>query len=157
MKIAALLISLLRFDKNATKVFIRINNRILGMPIVSLSLPDQMVEAMDRIQESVGFSGRSELVRAAIRLLLEDTKAKDGLSGMANAVIVVGHARDDEEPVTRLKHKYEAIVRTHVHVKVSHEDCVEVFVLAGEGKDIASMTKEFEKERKIRSVKLLQV
>jgi len=112
---------------------------------------------MDQIQESVGFSGRSELVRAAIRLLLEDTKSKDAISGKANAVIVVGHAKDDEEPVTRLKHRFEDIVRTHVHVKVSHEDCVEVFVLAGEGKDIATMTKELEKERRIRSVKLLQV
>ena len=127
------------------------------MPIVSLSLPEQMVKAMDQIQESVGFSGRSELVRAAIRLLLEDTREKDGLSGKGNAVIVVGHARDDEEPVTRLKHKFEEIVRTHVHVKVSHEDCVEVFVLSGDGKSIASMTKDFEKEKKIRSVKLLQV
>jgi CopG family nickel-responsive transcriptional regulator len=127
------------------------------VPIISLSLPDQMIKAMDQIQESVGFSGRSELVRAAIRLLLDDTKEKDGLLGRANAVIVVGHARDDEEPITRLKHKFEDIVRTHVHVKVSHEDCVEVFVLAGEGKEIALMTKELEKERKIRSVKLLQV
>lgn len=127
------------------------------MPIVSLSLPDQMVKAMDQIQGSVGFSGRSELVRAAIRLLLEDTKEKDSIEGKTNAVIVVGHARDDEEPVTRLKHRFESIVRTHVHVKVSHEDCVEVFVLAGEGKSIASMAKEFEKEKKIRSVKLLQV
>lgn len=127
------------------------------MPIVSLSLPDQMVKSMDQIQGSVGFSGRSELVRAAIRLLLEDTKEKDSIGGKTNAVIVVGHARDDEEPVTRLKHKFESIVRTHVHVKVSHEDCVEVFVLGGEGKSIASMAKEFEKEKKIRSVKLVQV
>jgi len=127
------------------------------MPIVSLSLPDRMLKAMDEIQYSVGFSGRSELVRAGIRLLLEDTKAKDAITGKANAVIVVGHARDDEEPVTRLKHKFEDIVRTHIHVKVSHEDCIELFVLAGDGKDIVSMTKEFEKERKIRSVKLLQV
>jgi CopG family nickel-responsive transcriptional regulator len=127
------------------------------MPIVSLSLPEQMVQVMDQIQDSVGFSGRSELVRAAIRLLMEDTKAKDALSGMTNAVIVVGHAREDEEPVTRLKHKFEDIVRTHVHVKVSHQDCIELFVLSGEGRVIASMTKEFEKERKVRSVKLLQV
>lgn len=125
------------------------------MPIVSLSLPDQMVRAMDQIQESVGFAGRSELVRAAIRLLLEDTRAKDSIVGKANAVIVVGHARDDEEPVTRLKHKFEDIVKTHVHCKVSHEDCVELFVLAGDGQQVASMSKEFERERKIRSVKLL--
>jgi CopG family nickel-responsive transcriptional regulator len=125
------------------------------MPIVSLSLPDQMVRAMDEIQQSVGFSGRSELVRAAIRLLLDETREKNALVGLTTAVVVVGHGVDDEEPVTRLKHKFEDIVRTHVHCKVSHEDCVEVFVLAGRGQQIVSMTKEFQRERKIRSIKLI--
>jgi CopG family nickel-responsive transcriptional regulator len=125
------------------------------MPIVSLSLPDPMLESMDEIQRSVGFAGRSELVRAGIRLLLEDTRQKNALNGKVTAVIVVGHSKEDEEPVTRLKHKYEDIVKTHVHCKVSHGDCVEVFVLSGEGKEIASMTKEFEKERKIRKVNLI--
>ncbi len=92
-----------------------------------------------------------------IRLLLEDTRHKDALAGRSDAVIVVGHAKEDEEPVTRLKHRFEDIVRTHVHCKVSAEDCIEVFVLAGDGKHIASMAKEFEKEKKIRSVKLLLV
>ncbi len=125
------------------------------MPVVSLSLPDRMIKAIDEIQESVGFSGRSELVRAAIRLLLDDTRQKNALTGETTAVIVVGHSKEDEESVTRLKHKFEDIVKTHVHCKVSHEDCIEVFVLAGQGSQIASMTKEFEKERKIRSVRLL--
>jgi CopG family transcriptional regulator, nickel-responsive regulator len=127
------------------------------MPIVSLSLPEQMVKAMDEIQDSVGFSGRSELVRAAIRLLLEDTKEKNALVGKSNAVVVVGHASADEEPVTRLKHSYGDIVKTHIHCRISPEDCIEVFVLAGEGKQIAAMAKGFERERKIKSVKLLQV
>jgi len=125
------------------------------VPIISLSLPEQMVKAMDEIQDSVGFSGRSELIRAAIRLLLEDTKEKNDLTGKLNAVVVVGHASADEAPVTKLKHKFEDIVKTHVHSKVSHEDCIEIFVLAGDGREIAQMAKEFEKERRIRSVKLI--
>ncbi|HXW95330.1 MAG TPA: CopG family ribbon-helix-helix protein [Nitrososphaerales archaeon] len=124
---------------------------------MSLSLPDQMVKSMDEIQEAVGFSGRSELVRAAIRLLLEDTRAKNILSGRTNAVVVVGHASADEDPVTKIKHSYDDVVRTHVHCKVSQEDCIEVFVLSGEGKDIAAMAKGFERERKIKTVKLLRV
>jgi CopG family nickel-responsive transcriptional regulator len=127
------------------------------MPVVSLSLPDQMVRAMDEVQQSVGFAGRSELMRAAIRLLLEDTKDKDSLKGTTNAVVVVGHATEDEEPVTRLKHSYGDIVRTHIHCRVSQEDCIEVFVLAGEGRQISAMAKGFERERKIKTVKLLRV
>lgn len=127
------------------------------MPIVSLSLPDRMVEAMDEIQQSVGFAGRSELVRAAIRLLLEDTRDKNALTGRSNAVVVVGHASVDEEPVTRLKHAFGDIVKTHIHTRISREDCIEVFVLAGEGKQISAMARGFERERKIKSVKLLRV
>jgi CopG family transcriptional regulator, nickel-responsive regulator len=127
------------------------------MPIVSLSLPDQMVKAMDEIQESVGFAGRSELVRAAIRLLLQDTHDKNALAGKSNAVVVVAHASVDEEPVTRLKHAYGDIVKTHIHTRISQEDCIEVFVLAGEGKQISAMAKGFERERKIKTVRLLRV
>jgi CopG family nickel-responsive transcriptional regulator len=127
------------------------------MPIVSFSLPVQMVDAMDEIQKSVGFSGRSELVRAAIRLLLEDTRDKSAMTGKSNAVVVVGHASVDEEPVTRLKHSYGDIVKTHIHCRISQEDCIEVFVLAGEGRQISAMAKGFERERKIKTVKLLKV
>jgi len=127
------------------------------MPIVSLSLPDQMVKAMDEIQDSVGFAGRSELVRAAIRLLLEDTRDKDEIAGSSNAVVVVSHASVDEDPVTRLKHSYGDIVRTHIHCRISAEDCIEVFVLSGEGRQISAMSKGFEREKKIKSVKLLRV
>ena len=125
------------------------------MPIVSLSLPDSMLKAVDEIQDSVGFSGRSELVRSAIRLLLDDLREKNALEGETTAVIVVGHSKEDEEPVTRLKHRFEDIVKTHIHCKVSREDCIEVFVLAGKGQQMALMAKEFQKERKIRSVKLV--
>jgi CopG family nickel-responsive transcriptional regulator len=104
----------------------------------------------------VGFAGRSELVRAAIRLLPEDTKAKDALTGGTNAVLVVGRASVDEEPLARLMHSHGDVVKTHVH-QVSQKDCIEVFVLAGEGRQIAAMAKGFERERKIGTVKLLRV
>ncbi|MGH2639879.1 MAG: CopG family ribbon-helix-helix protein, partial [Rhabdochlamydiaceae bacterium] len=79
---------------------------------------------MDQIQESDGFTGRSELVRAAIRLLLEDSKDKDSLSGRVNAVIIVTHEESNEAPITKLKHQFEDIVKTHIHNKVSHSSCV---------------------------------
>ena len=112
---------------------------------------------MDEIQETVGFAGRTELVRAAIRLLLEDTRDKNALAGKTNAVVVIGHASVDEEPVTRLKHAYGDIVKTHIHSRISQEDCVEVFLLAGEGRQISAMAKGFESEKKIKSVRLVRI
>src|SRR5215831_3337186 len=127
------------------------------MTIVSLSFPEQMIKEMDRIQESRGFEGRSEMVRAAIRLMMEDAKEKDSLKGRVSALIAVTHDQKDEGPITLLKHQFEEIVRTHIHSKITPGSCVELFLVEGEGSRIASMTKAFQKEDKMKSVKLLVI
>jgi CopG family transcriptional regulator, nickel-responsive regulator len=116
-----------------------------------------MVKELDEIQDAGGFAGRSELVRAAIRLLIEDRKEKDSLLGHVNAVVVVTHDESNEAPITRLKHEFEDIVKTHIHNKISHSNCIELFLVEGEGKKVASMTKAFQKEEKMKSVKLIVI
>ena len=127
------------------------------MAIVSLSFPETMLNEMDQIQKNGGFAGRSELVRAAVRLLIEDSKDKDTLSGHMNAIVLVTHDEFDEAPVTRLKHQFEEIVRTHIHNKISKNNCVELFLLEGDGKKIGMMVREFQKEDKLKSVKLVKI
>lgn len=125
------------------------------MPIVSLSFPEQMIKEMDEVQKSLGFTGRSELVRSGIRLLLQDVRDKSSITGKVSAVVVLTHNEEDEEAVTRIKHKFDGIVRTHIHNKTAKKRCVELFLLEGAGSDVTSMTKEFQKEDGIRSVRLL--
>ncbi|MGA1975325.1 MAG: nickel-responsive regulator 1 [Conexivisphaerales archaeon] len=125
------------------------------MPIVSLSFPEQMIKEMDEVQKSLGFTGRSELVRSGIRLLLQDVRDKSSITGNVSAVVVLTHNEEDEEAVTRIKHKFDGIVRTHIHNKTAKKRCVELFLLEGAGSYVTSMTKEFQKEDGIRSVRLL--
>ncbi len=127
------------------------------MAIISLSLPDQMIKSMDEIQESVGFSGRSELVRSAIRLMLEETREKESLRGPTSAVLLVTHDKEDEERVTRIKHKFDDVVRTQVHSKVNQQDCVELFLVQGDGRKVVDMSKEFLKDKRIRNVRLVAI
>jgi CopG family nickel-responsive transcriptional regulator len=125
------------------------------MPIVSLSFPEQMMKEMDDLRDAMGFTGRSELVRSGIRLLIQDAKEKASLSGDISAIVIVTHTEDNEEPVTRIKHQYDDIVRTHIHNKLTKNNCVELFLLEGEGSEVASMTRDFQKEDGLRSVKLV--
>jgi CopG family transcriptional regulator, nickel-responsive regulator len=127
------------------------------MPIVSLSLPESMLKEMDGMQEALGYTGRSELVRAGVRLLIQDTKEKQGLSGRVSAVVVCTHTEENEEKVTKIKHRFDAIVRTHIHNKLSRSNCVELFLLEGEAEAVTKMTEEFKKEDAIRSVKLVMI
>ena len=47
--------------------------------IISLSLNDDIVKTLDALQHERGFSGRSETVRAAIRLLADEQQQRLGL------------------------------------------------------------------------------
>lgn len=127
------------------------------MPIVSLSFPERMLEEMDELEEALEFSGRSELVRAGIRLLLQDFKDKSSMSGTGTAVVVVTHSEENEEPVTKIKHRFDDIVKTHIHNKIGNGNCLELFVLEGHAKSIASMTEELQREDKVRSVRLVRL
>jgi len=127
------------------------------MPIVSVSLPSELIDSMTVIQDSQGYAGRSDVVRAAIRLLLSDAREKGSLTGHVTAILVVTHDESNEEPITRLKHAYDDIVRTHIHNKMGQNNCFELFLLEGEGRKIGSMTSAFQKEKKLRSVKLLVI
>ena len=116
------------------------------MPIVSLSFPESMLKEMDGMQDSLGYTGRSELVRAGVRLLIQDTKEKQTLSGKVSAVVVVTHTEENEEKVTQIKHRFDDIVRTHIHNKITRSNCVELFLLEGEAKEVAKMTGEFRRK-----------
>ncbi len=89
--------------------------------------------------------------------MLDDAREKDSLKGVVNAILVITHDEFNEEPITRLKHQFEEIVKTHIHNKISHSNCVELFLLEGDGKKVSSMTRAFQKEDRLRSVKLIVI
>lgn len=127
------------------------------MPIVSLSFPEKLLKEVDELQGTSGYTGRSELVRAAVRLLLEDNREKARLSGEINGLLVVTHDQEREEPVTKLKHEFEGIIRTHVHSKTNSSVCVELFLVQGPAKRVVEMIRSFQAEDKMRSTKFMPI
>ena len=127
------------------------------MTVVSLSFPDSMLKEMDTIQKESGFTGRSELVRAAIRMLLEDSREKAANVGDVNGLLIVTHDEDEEAPVTKLKHQYEDIITTHVHNKTKSAMCIELFLVQGDAKKVNSMTRSFQAEDKMKSTKFVSI
>jgi CopG family transcriptional regulator, nickel-responsive regulator len=127
------------------------------LTVVSLSFPESMLKEMDEVQKESGFTGRSELVRAAIRMMLEDSRERALAVGDMNGLLVVTHDEEQEAPVTKLKHQYEDIITTHVHNKTRTSMCIELFVLQGDAKKISAMTKSFQAEDKMKSTKLIPI
>ena len=125
------------------------------MPIVSISMNDEMINQLGKLQKSLGFSGRSEIIRAGIRTFVQEEKQMHDLTGSKNAILTVVHADSHDNEVIMIKHDYEDLIRTHLHSKIDSDRCVEVFVLDGEGKRIESITNGFLVNKKMDVVKLV--
>ena len=125
------------------------------MVIISISLNDTILKEIDRIQNTVGYSGRSEVIRAGARLLISESKEKDKLIGNINSILLLIHSQELEDVVTEIKHKFEDITKTQIHSHLRENKCLEVFVLEGDAVRIKEMVRLFQTSRKMEYVKLI--
>ena len=125
------------------------------MAIISVSLSDKMLEEIDTIQNELGFSGRSEVIRAGLRMLIADNKEKEKLSGTLNCILLLIHNQKAEDAVTELKHDFEDIVSTQIHSHLRGEKCLEIFILCGESFRVKYLLNLFQTNNKMDYVKLI--
>ncbi len=125
------------------------------MTIVSISLNDEILSEIDKLQKSMGFSGRSEIIRAGIRNLIAEEKQRSNLSGLIHAILMVIHNEESEQIVTGIKHNHEELIGTHLHSKIEGNKCMELFLLHGEADKVDVMTRDFKTNRKMEHVKLV--
>ncbi len=122
--------------------------------IISISLNDRFLEEADKLKEELGFSGRSELIRAGLKLLILDKKEKEKLSGKISGVLIVVHKEETEKDVTNYKHEFNSVIKTHVHTNLQNK-CMDLFTVEGQAQDIISLTESMQKIKKIDYVKLI--
>ncbi len=125
------------------------------MPIVSISLNDEIVSELDKMQKALGFSGRSEIVRAGIRTLLAEEKDRQNLSGSLYAILLAVHDEKSDDQVVQMEHDYDRLIGTHIHNKIDGGRCLEIFFLRGDASEIKGMTKKFQTNKKMDHVKLI--
>lgn len=125
------------------------------MPIVSISLNEEILSEIDKLQRTMGFSGRSEIIRAGIRNLVSEEKQRETLSGKIHAILMIIHDEESEQVVTAIKHNHENLIGTHLHSKVDGNKCMELFLLHGDAQKIGTMTRDFKTNKKMENVKLV--
>ena len=111
------------------------------MTVVSVSMPEELLERIDNFSDEHGYTGRSEVVREASRNLLgefEDAKLEDRDLMAVVTVLFNYETTNVEERMMRLRHEDEGIVASNFHSHVGSQYCMELFVLEGELAEIST-------------------
>jgi Predicted transcriptional regulators containing the CopG/Arc/MetJ DNA-binding domain and a metal-binding domain len=109
------------------------------MAVVSISVPEELLEEMDNFAEDHGYSGRSELLRESARSLMgefEDSKL-EGRDLVATVTVIFEFENSDvESEMIEMRHGYEDRLRSNVHSHIGDEYCMELFVIEGSLEDL---------------------
>jgi len=104
------------------------------MSVVSISMPEALLERIDEFADEHGYSGRSEVVREGTRTLLEEFQGRtiDGQKQMCTVSVVFEYCQPAvQQRLTGVRHEYDAIVSATTHAHVQDQYCMELYVLEG--------------------------
>jgi CopG family nickel-responsive transcriptional regulator len=104
------------------------------MSVVSISMPEALLERIDEFADEHGYSGRSEVVREGTRTLLEEFQGRtiDGQKQMCTVTVVFEYCQPAvQQRLTGVRHEYDAIVSATTHAHVQGQYCMELYVLEG--------------------------
>jgi len=111
------------------------------MTVVSVSMPEELLDSVDGFADEHGYTGRSEVVREAARNLLTefDDDQLEGRHLMGTVTVLFDFESSDvEQEMMQLRHEHEELVTSHVHNHVGDHYCMELFILEGELDEISA-------------------
>lgn len=130
-------------------------NKQKNVSVVSISLTSEMINELEKYKRELGFTGRSELIRAGIRAFVQKEKQKPGMTGKKSAVLTVVHTDKFDGEVTKIKYNFEHLIATQIHNNIEGDKCVEIFLMKGDAKEIEILTNDFRTSKKMDDVELL--
>jgi len=130
------------------------------MQRITITIDEELLEALDKVIATRGYQNRSEairdLTRAGIAELQENSPAHD--EGVAALVYVFDHeARELAKRLTRSFHDHHDLSLATMHVHLDHQSCLEVAVLRGPMLDIRHFAEHVISERGVRHGRLVAV
>lgn len=111
------------------------------MAVVSVSMPEELSDRIDRFADEHGYTGRSEVIREAARNLLgefEDRRLEDRELMAIVTVVFDYETTNVEERMMQLRHENEGLVASNFHSHVGQHYCMELFVLEGRLEEIST-------------------
>ncbi len=126
------------------------------MTIVSVSLNNDNLEALDSIQAAYGLNGRSEAVRASINAALKDIRELESLDGDVEGVLIIVRGNHEDPWMMRIQGTYAPHIKTQLHSHSKNHKCLEVMVLSCDGDVLSRMLRDIQSEGKADYVKFVR-
>jgi len=127
---------------------------------IGISLPKNLLDKFDEIINYRGYSSRSEGIRDAIRNYITYYKWMSDVKGERQGVITMIYDHDQRNllaTLTDIQHEFMGIIQASLHSHVTHDRCLEVVLVRGDGSELKSLAERLMSQKGVESVKLTTI
>jgi CopG family nickel-responsive transcriptional regulator len=125
------------------------------MTVISVSVPEKLLEHVEQSIREQGFANRSEIIRQALRAFITEIRSLRELEGEIAASITIIYERGAKKgQISEIQHRFGDIISTFLHAHVEEDYCIEVIVVKGEADSIRNLVEAFRSNKQINQIKV---
>lgn len=111
----------------------------LTLRVISISLPEPLLQKIERVPPEHGYRGRSEVIRAALRPFLQNLEEERQMRGRVVATLTLRYSHDAAQRITQERHHYSDVIKSLTHTHTASGACLEILLLEGRVERIRSL------------------
>lgn len=127
---------------------------------MSVTLPPELLAAVDAVVEAGEYDSRSEATRDALRAFVTEFNRQQDLEGTLSGTVVVlydHHESGTADEMTALQHEFGDIIVAVQHVHLGDHLCLESIAVDGDGDGIERLVRRLRPLAGVHQVKLTVV
>ena len=128
---------------------------VSDVTVISVSVPEKLLERVENSIREQGFANRSEIVRQALRTFIMESRSLRELEGEIAASITIIYKRGaNKGQISEIQHSFGDIISTFLHAHIEEDYCLEVIVVKGEADTIRKLVEAFRTNEQINQIKV---
>lgn len=121
----------------------------------AVSINDNLLDDFDQLRKRRGYENRSQAIRDLIRDNLIEQVWDEKKEAMGTITLVFDHhKRNLSDTLTDIQHDFHSQIISNMHVHLDHDNCLEVLVVKGKGKEIRALANQLGSTQGIKHSKL---
>ncbi len=125
---------------------------------VSLTLPQDLLDELDRSLKAQGYASRSEAVRDSLRDFLANYRWRLGLRGKCIGVVMLVYEHDVlglNDKLMDIQHESADVISAVQHLHIDAKNCLETLIVNGPAKNIRKLIDRLGALRGVKQAKLV--
>ncbi|MFX1482004.1 MAG: CopG family ribbon-helix-helix protein [Promethearchaeota archaeon] len=108
---------------------------------------------LEFLQDQGGFANRSDVVRHAVKTLLNEHRRMENVRGIVTAVFTALYAKKGKgQGISAVQHEYGDVLTALIHDHTNDGNCVEVMVVTSDADQVREFLKKLRAQKKVLKV-----